>query len=196
VGNYDAHYRIIEPGGKERTVVYADKIDTQAEAENRLEYDGGPFAYSLYDVTTHTEKAMLTLHKEADCDLYKAVIYGRPIVLDVNRSCFLTDNEGIAAYGTAALNITGSYFSEHEIDGKPQYEDWVSRELTERLQNRREFTVKTHRGLFNARVRAKVRILTQRELLKGTINSFTFRYRKHEAFQSSFHIIEGGTNEG
>jgi hypothetical protein len=194
-GPYEAHYRIIDGSGKQRIVVYADNIDTQAEAESRLEYEGGPFSYSAYDVTTHTNKAILTLHKEADCDLYRAAIYGRPIVLDVNRSCFLHDSEGIANYGTAALNITGSYFSEHEINGKPQYEDWVSRELAERMQNKREFTVKTHRGLFNARVGARVRILTQRELLQGTINAFTLRYRKHEAFQSSFKITEGGSND-
>jgi hypothetical protein len=194
-GPYEAHYRIIEANGKERTVVYADDIDTKGEAENRLEYEGGPFSYSAYDVTTHHDRAILTLHKDADGDLYKAAIYGRPIVLDLNRSCFLHDSEGIVAYGTAALNVTGSYFSEHEINGKPQYEDWVGRELAERIENIREFTVKTHRGLFNARVGAKVRILTQRELLQGTINAFTFRYRKDEAFQSSFHITEGGSNE-
>jgi hypothetical protein len=189
-GSYEAHYRIIDGSGKERAVVFADQIDTQAEAENRLEYDGGPISYSAYDVTTHTDRAILTLRKEADCDLYRAAIYGRPIVLDVNRSCFLTDNEGISNYGTAALNVTGSYFSEYEIDGKPQYEDWVSRELAERVQNKREFTGKTHRGLFNARVGANVRILTQRELLQGTVNAFTFRYRKDEAFQSTFKISE------
>jgi len=66
----------------------------------------------------------------ADGDLYRAAIYGRPIVLDLNRSCFLKDTEGVNAYGTVALNVTGSYFSEHEIDGKagtkvPHYEDWV-----------------------------------------------------------------------
>jgi hypothetical protein len=131
----------------------------------------------------------------ADGDLYRAAIYGRPIVLDINRSCFLRDSEGIAAYGTAALNVTGSYFSGYEIDGRPQYEDWVKRELAERIQNRREFTVKTHRGLFNARIGAKVRILTQKELLQGTINAFTFRYRKDEAFQAAFHITEEGHNE-
>jgi hypothetical protein len=195
-GNYEARYRIIESGGKERAVVYADRIDTQEEAESRLDYEGGPFSYSVYDMTTHTDRAILTIAKEADGDLYQAAIYGRPIVLDLNRSCFLRNEEGIAAYGTAALNVSGSYFSEYEIDGKPQYEDWVSRELTERIQNRREFTVKTHRGLFHARVGAKVRILTQRELSQGTINAFTFRYRKDEAFQSTFHITEGGTNEG
>jgi hypothetical protein len=150
--------------------VYADRIDTQEEAESRLEFEGGPFSYSGYDVTTHHDRAILTLHKEADGDLYKAAIYGRPIVLDLNRSCFLRNEEGIAAYGTAALNVTGSYFSDYEIDGKPQYEDWVRRELEERSESmvtapsmaRREFTVKTHRGLFNARVGAKVRILTNR----------------------------------
>jgi hypothetical protein len=201
-GNYEARYRIIEAGGKERAVVYADTIDTQEEAESRLEYEGGPFAYSAYDVTTHTDKAILTLRKEADGDLYKAAIYGRPIVLDLNRSCFLRNEEGIAAYGTAALNVTGSYFSEYDVNGKPQYEDWVSRELAERIQDRREFTVKTHRGLFNARIGAKVQIISNKEQvasnneqLVGKIAAFHFRYRKDEAFQSSFHITEGGTNE-
>jgi hypothetical protein len=194
-GPHEAHYRIIESCptslgfGKERTVVYADNIDTQEEAENRLEYEGGPFSYSAYDVTTHYDRAILTLHKEADGDLYRAAIYGRPIILDVNRSCFLHDSEGIAAYGTAALNITGSYFSEHEINGKPHYEVWVGRELAERIQNKREFTVKTHHGLFNARIGAKVRILTKRELLQGTINAFIFRYRKHEAFVSTIRVL-------
>jgi hypothetical protein len=194
-GNYESRYKIIDTGGKERTVVYADRIDTKEEAESRLEYEGGPFSYSAYDVTTHHDRAILTLRKDADGDLYKAAIYGRPIVLDLNRSCFLRNEEGIAAYGTAALNVTGSYFSEYEINGKPHYEDWVSRELVERIQNKREFTVKTYRGLFHARVGAKVRILTKSELLRGTINAFTLRYRKDEAFQSSFHITEANSNE-
>jgi hypothetical protein len=42
--------------------------------------------------------------------------------------------------------------SEDDIYGKQHYEDWVVRELEERLNNGREFTVKTHRGLFHARV--------------------------------------------
>jgi hypothetical protein len=189
-GDYEARYRIIEARGKERAVVYADQIDTKEEAENRLEYDGGPFSYSAYDVTTHTDRAILTLHKDADGDLYKAAIYGRPIVLDVNRSCFLRDDEGIGAYGTTALNITGSYFSEYEINGKPHYEDWVSRELAERIQNRREFTVKTNRGLFNARVGAKVQIQTQKELLRGTINAFSLRYKREAAFEAAYKILE------
>jgi hypothetical protein len=189
-GNYEGRYRIIDGNSKERAVIFADRIDTKKEAESRLEYGGGPFSYSAYDVTTHTDRAILALHKETDGDLYKATIHGRPVVLDLNRSCFLRDDEGITAYGTAALNVTGPYFSDYEIDGKPQYEDWVSRELAERAQHRREFTVKTHRGLFNARVGAKVRILTRTELLRGTINAFTFRYRKNEAFVAIFRITE------
>jgi hypothetical protein len=101
---------------------------------------------------------------------------------------------GVAAYGTVALNVTGSYFSEHEIDGKPQYEDWVIRELTERIQNRREFTVKTHRALFNARVGAKVKIQTRNEELAGTINAFSFRYKRDAAFVATFRISETGRN--
>jgi hypothetical protein len=89
-----------------------------------------------------------------------------------------------------ALNVTGSYFSEYEIDGKPHYEDWAGRELAERTRHRREFTVKTHRGLFNARTGARVRILTKRELLRGTINAFTFQHRKDRAFVATFRISE------
>jgi hypothetical protein len=191
-GEYEARYRVIEPNGKERAVVYADDIDAKEEAESRLEYEGGPFSYSTYDVTSHADRAILTLRKDADGDLYRAAIHGRPIVLDINHSCSAQDDGGIADYGIAALNVTGSYFSEYEVGGKPHYEDWVSRELAKRLQNKREFTVKTHRGLFNARVGAKVRIKTQQELLQGTVNAFTFRYRKDEAFQSTFNITEGG----
>jgi hypothetical protein len=190
-GNYEGRYRIIDGNGKERAVVYADDIDTKEEAESRLEYEGGPFAYSAYDVTTHHDRAMLTLHKEDDGDLYKAAIYGRPIVLDLNRSCFMRDSGGIAAYGTAALNVTGSYFSDYEIDGKPHYEDWTSQELEERTQHRREFTVKTHRALFHARVGAKAQIAMSNEQIAGKITAFHFRYRKEEAFVASFTIRDG-----
>jgi hypothetical protein len=194
-GGYEARYRVMEAGGRERAVVYADRVDTKEEAENRLVYEGGPFSYSAYDATTHHDKAILALHKDADGDLYRASIHGRPIVLDLNRSCFLRADGEIERHGTAALNVTGAYFSDYEINGKRQYEDWTSRELAERTQNRREFTVKTHRGLIHARVGAKTRILTKTELLHGTINAFTFRYRKDKAFQSTFYILEGGTND-
>jgi hypothetical protein len=188
--NYEARYRIIDENGKERNVIYADQIDTKIEAESRLEYDGGPFSYSAYDVTTNHDRAILKLHKDNDGELYRAAIHGRPIVLDLNRSCFLRNNDEVNTYGTVALNITGSYFSEDEIDGRPQYEDWVSRELTERIQSKREFTVKTHRALFNARVGAKVNIITSWENLAGTINALSFRYKKDAAFIASFRITE------
>ena len=107
----------------------------------------------------------------------------------------MRDTEGIAKYGTVALNVTGAYFSEYEINGIPQYEDWVIRELAERIRNKREFTVKTHRGLFNARVGAKVQIAINREqrankkeAMTGVITALSFRYRKNEAFVSTFRI--------
>ena len=194
MGTYEGHYRIIDENGKERSVVYADEIDTQDEAENRLNYNGEPLSYSNYDITTHHDRAILTLKKEADGDLYKAAIYGRPIVLDLNRSCFKRDSEAVNQYGTAALNVTGSYFSEDNLcgtlEGKPHYEDWVSRELAERLNAKKEYTVKTHRGLFNARVGAKVKITVTNETLTGTINAFSFRYRKDKAFVAAFRISE------
>jgi len=186
----EAKYRIIDENGKERNVVFADEIDSQEEAEGRLEYDSGSFSYTYYDVTTNCDKALLSLRKENDGDLYKAVIYGRPIILDLNRSCFLRDVDGIAAYGTAALNVTGSYFSEHEIEGKAHYEDWVARELAERARDWRELTLKTHRALFHARVGARVQIKVNREQVTGVINALSFRYRKNEAFVAAFKIEE------
>jgi hypothetical protein len=189
-GNYEGRYTVFDANGKERAVVFADEIDTNEEAENRLEYNGGPFTYSTYDITTNHDKAILKLLKAADGDLYKASIHGRPIVLDLNRSCFMRDIESIAAYGTVALNVTGSYFSEYEIDGKPQYEDWVIRELAERIQNKREFTVKTHRALFHARVGAKVKVATSQEQVAGKITALSLRYRKNEAFVAAFKIRE------
>jgi len=62
------------------------------------------------------------------------------------------------------------------------------RELEERLQNRREFTVKTHRALFHARVGAKVKIAVRNEETEGVINAFSFRYKKDKAFVSIFRI--------
>jgi hypothetical protein len=188
---YEAQYQVTmnnEQGTNKRPVVFADQIDTKEEAEERLQYLGGPFSYSQYDVSTYPNKALLTLKKNADGDLHRASIWGRPIVLDLNRSCFMRDTEGINTFGTVALNVTGSYFSEHEINGKPQYEDWVIRELAERIQNKQEFTVKTHRGLFNARVGAKVQLAMSNEQLKGVISAMSLHYRKNEAFVSTFRI--------
>jgi hypothetical protein len=112
----------------------------------------------------------------------------------LNRSCFITDVEAVETYGTVALNVTGSYFSEYEIRrgfiSVTHYEDWVTRELAERLQNRREFTVKTHRGLFNARVGTKVQITTNSEQVTGIINAFSFRYQRDKAFVAAFKIRE------
>ena len=108
--------------------------------------------------------------------------------MDLNKSSFVRDIDGVNAYGTVALNVTGTYFSEYKVNGRPQYEDWVVRELALRIQNRREFTVKTHRGIFNARVGARVKIKVKNEKSEGMINALSFRYRKNEAFVSTFRI--------
>ncbi|MDR0287340.1 MAG: hypothetical protein LBI03_06530 [Clostridiales bacterium] len=196
-GKYEAKYRITVAEGKERNVIFADQIDTQVEAENRLEYDGGPFSYSFYDTTTHHDRAVVTLTKENDGDLYTAAIYGRPIVLDLNRACFIRDLEAVENNGTVALNVTGSYFSEYPVlcgnVTVTQYEDWVMRELGERLQQRREFTVKTHRAVFHARVGAKVKLKIKNEELAGTIHEFSFRYKRDKAFVATFKILETGS---
>ncbi len=212
-GKYEAKYHLFDGSGKERNVVFADDIDSQEEAENRLEYEGGSFSYTHYDTTTHHDKAIITFARESEGDLKRACIFGKPIVLDLNRSCFLHDADGIASFGTAALNITGTYFSEQEINGKPHYEDWVIRELAERLQVRREFTVKTHRALFNARVGAKVQLTMRNEqgamsnvklgmsneqdVYSGVITEFSFIYKRDSAFVSTFTILEeGGSSNG
>jgi len=71
------------------------------------------------------------------------------------------------------------------------YEDWVIRELQERLQHRREFTIKTHRALFHARVGAKVQITVNREqITEGVISAFHLRYQRDKAFVASFKIRE------
>jgi len=198
-GEYEARYRVFDENGKERNVIYADKIDTKEEAENRLDYDGGAFSYSHYDVTSNHDRAILTLQKEADGDLYIASIFGCPIVLDLNRSCYMKDVDEVASYGTVALNVGGTYFSDDVVGGDcgtlRHYEDWVTRELEERLQHRREFTVKTHRAVFHARIGANVQLAVRSEQgaveeTSGVISAFHWRYRRDKAFVAAFKINE------
>jgi hypothetical protein len=192
---YEAPYVVRDNAGNERAVLFADQVDTKEEAEGRLQFSGGPFSYSIYDVNSHHDKALITLHGETNGELFRAVIYGRPIVADLNRSCYRQDTEALEQFGTAALNVTGSYFSEDLSGGRPQYEDWVIRELAERLVMKREITVKTHRALFHGRVGAKVRVKTKEETLKGTVNALSFRYRRDAAFEATYKIkevVDGG----
>jgi hypothetical protein len=195
-GNYEARYRIKdycsnqESFRKDRAVVYADLIDSKEEAEHRLGYEGGPFFYPAYDVSTYHDRAVLMLNNDADGDLFNASIHGRPIVLDLNRACFVRDLGEVQRQGTSALNVTGAYFSGDEVGGRPHYEDWAARELAERLEPKREITVKTHRAVFHARVGARVRVKTAGETLKGTINAFSLRYKRDAAFRAAFCMAE------
>jgi len=189
VCKYEAIYSVIDVDGKERPVIFADQIDSLSQAENRLEYDGGKFSYTHYDVFTNYNRAVITLEKQSDGDLYRASIYGRPIVRDLNRSYFLSDEKEVAANGTLAVNVMNSYFSDYKIDGKPQYEDWVHRKLTDRIKRKKEITVKTHKALFHARVGANVQIAMNNEQINGTINAFSLRYRKDRAFITTLKFL-------
>jgi hypothetical protein len=60
------------------------------------------------------------------------------------------------------------------------------------MQNKQEFTVKTHRALFNARVGARVKIEMKNDEMCGVISALSFRYRKDNAFVASFKIQELG----
>ncbi|MDR1862884.1 MAG: hypothetical protein LBQ67_03080 [Treponema sp.] len=189
---YEARYVVKDVTGKNRYVVYADHLDIKEEAESRLAFSGGPFSYAAYDVTSHPDRAIVQLScgDNGEGDLYHAAIYGRPIVLDINRSCFKRDDEAVAKYGTTALNVSGSYFSEDDFNGRPMYEDWVGRELTEMLTPKREITIKTHRGVFHGRVGATVRVKTKGETVRGIITALSLRYRREAAFEATYKLME------
>jgi hypothetical protein len=187
---YEARYSVVDGAGQRRAVVYADEIDTKEEAEGRLDFEAGGFSYALYDAAKHRDKALVRLAHERDGDLYGASIHGRPIVLDVNRSCYVRDSGEMEKRGTVALNVAGSYFSADLVEGRPQYEDWAVRELAERRGRRRELTVKTHRAVFHARVGAVVEVRTKEEAVRGAINALAFRYGRGRAFQALFKIAE------
>jgi hypothetical protein len=111
-------------------------------------------------------------------------------VLDINRSHYESDINDIQKYGTVAMNVSGAYFSEDTAGEYPQYVDWVKRELAERVAPKKEYTVKTNRALFHARVGANVRISLQDSEHKGTISSLTFHFKKGAAFVTVVKIGE------
>jgi hypothetical protein len=143
-----------------------------------------------YNTTAHCDRALLRLTTNSDGDLYAASIHGRPIVFDLNRSCFLRDNAEIQKYGTSAFNVTGSYFSEDEVNGRPMYEDWTSRELAERLSPKREITIKTHKAVFHGRTGAAVKLKMKNEDLRGTVTGLSLRYKREAAFEATYKINE------
>jgi hypothetical protein len=172
--------------------VYADDIDTQQEAEMRIASNGGGFYFDKYDVTAHHDRALIQMGYDGDSDLLSASIRGSPIVLDLNTSCFERDDSEIAKYGTCALNMGGSYFSSDDVNGKPQYADWVSRELAARLNHKKEVTIKTHRAVFHARVGASVSVGTKQKDYSGVVNALSFHYRRGAAFSAVLRFETGG----
>jgi hypothetical protein len=185
---YEARYRLVDAAGNVTRVLYADEIDTQGEAEARIVSTGGIFSFAKYDTASYHDKALITLTGEGN--LLNASIYGRPIVMELNRSCFLNDVNEIAAKGTHAINVTGKYFSEDEVNGQAQYEDWAARELLERLTRKNEITIKTHRAVFHARVGATARIRTAAKNYRGVITGLTQHYKRGEAFAAAFRMDE------
>ena len=154
------------------------------EYQEIWQYDDSLSYYILIDEKIHDVIFVDELETQDD------QFFGKPIIYDLNRSCFVRDDDQIAKFGAVALNVTGSYFSEFDFCGMPHYEDWARRELAERLKNNREFTVKTHKAFFNSRVGANVKINLKNEELAGTINALSFRYKRDRAFVTSFRITE------
>jgi hypothetical protein len=189
---YEGRYIVKDAAGNARYAVYADSIDTKEEAEARISSQGGGFYFEKYDVTTHHDRALIQLGYDGDSDLLAASIWGRPIVLDLNTSCFERDEAEITKYGSCALNVTGSYFSSDYVNGRKQYEDWVSRELAGRLTQSGEVTIKTHRAVFHARVGAAVNVVTQQKNYSGVVNALAFHYKKNKAFSMT---LKTGVNE-
>ena len=187
---YTARYRVQDGGGTDRDVIYADEIDTESEATARLAYTGGPLRYTAFDTTTYRDQAILRLETDADAELSSASIHGRPIVYDLNCSCYLRDDAGIARYGTRALNVTGGYFSSDSVNGKAQYEDWAEKELAEQIREKKGFQVKTNRAVFHARVGAAVTVVDNGVETPALIRALRLRYRKREAFVASLNLEE------
>jgi hypothetical protein len=185
---YEARYMIKDSAGNVRYVVHADNIDTQQEAEARLSSQGGGFYFGQYDTSTHHDRALIRLAYNEDSDLLSASIWGRPIVLDLNTSCFERVDSEIAKFGICALNTGGSYFSSDDVNGKPQYADWVSRELAARLNHAKEVTIKTHRAVFHARAGASVNVVTNQKNYSGVVNALAFHFKRRKAFKATITV--------
>jgi hypothetical protein len=192
---YEARYAVKDGAGNIRYAVYADNIDTRQEAEGRLSSQGGGFYFDGYDISTRHDRALIRLAYNEDSDLLSASIWGRPIVLDLNTSCFERNDTEIEKFGACALNMGGSYFSSDNVGGKPQYADWVSRELAARLNHAKEVTIKTHRAVFHARAGAAVNVVTQQKNYSGVINALAFHYKKNTAFKATIRMRNGGFYE-
>lgn len=189
---YEATYTVRPPGGKPIPVVYAENIDTPAQFEARLRVNGPALEVETYDVTTNRDKAVIRLNAPADTVLLSATIHGDAIAAEHNFSHYLSDDAEIEANGTQAVNITSPYLSETYRDGKPYYAMYARRLLDKLKRKRKGFFVKTHRGLFHARVGSFVRIALADGLVseRAEIVQMELRYRAREAFVATFFLEE------
>jgi hypothetical protein len=191
---YTALYTALGDDGKPRTVLYADELDTQAQVESGMQTSGPGLEVAFYNPERYPDRAVIRLLCTADTDLEELSIWGRPIAVEPNFACYLRDEESIAAHGLRVLNATGKYFSDTLYDEKPQYSLWTERTLDRLSKFRRRYLAKTNRGIFHARVGAKVE-LSETKLSSGIsvtcrIEELFLRYRKNESFVTRLGMVE------
>jgi len=189
--NYEAEYKVTGMDMEDLQVLFADEVDSPEQAEARLQFSGGPFGYLQFDTAEHLDKALIMLNAENDGDLFNATIHGRPIVMNLNRSCFRSDTSEIKKRGLRVKNTTGAYYSECEFAGIPHYEDWVKKELAERVKPVKEYTIKTHKAIFNAKIGADMEVDLEKGKIRGVLVSYSLTYKAKKAFVATLKILGG-----
>jgi len=192
---YTALYTASGDDGRERTVVYADELDTLADLEARMVIDGPALEIASYNPDRYPDRAVIRLSCSADTMLEELSIWGRPIAVEPNFACFKRNEESIALYGTRALDVTGGYFSDTLYDGVPHYQHWTEATLQRLCRMRKRYVAQTNRGLFHARAGALVKV---DETLLGSgiegrvceIEGLVFRFRKTKSFVARFELQE------
>lgn len=188
---YYAPYTVKLPDGKELRVVFADVLDTAAEVEAGMVMDTAGLSVEEYDTDSYPEKAIIKLTCSEDTELYELTIYGRPIVVKANYSCYRRDTESIDTYGLNVLNATGKYFSDAEVLGLPHYQEWTERILLICKQRRRRIKLQSEYGLFHARVGAKTTITNIEDVgISCSVEQLKFRYKKEKGFTANIRMLE------
>jgi len=188
---YYAPYTARLPDGTEHRVVSADMLDPALDIELAMEADADGLTVEALDTTSYPEKAIIKLACSEDTELYELTIYGRPIVVKANYSCYRRDTESIDNYGLYVLNATGKYFSDAEIFGLPHYQEWTERTLLIRKQRRRRIRLQSEYGLFHARVGAKTTMTgIENSGISCSVEHLKFRYRKHKGFTATLRMLE------
>jgi hypothetical protein len=130
VGGMQACYSVPAEGFENSPVVYADELDDLAAVQAGMVCDGAGLAVSLLDTESYSDRAVVGVTCSADDTLRELTISGRPVVMRLNQSCYLRDEDSIEAYGHRVLNVTGRYFSDEVVEGGlSHWEDWANVQL-------------------------------------------------------------------